>query len=168
MSIKRIQATGAIRERELRCIRDSLQMALELGGPEQVLVWGRARLAMFLDLETRTYLEKILRNVQLDVDRPKRERAAQERRLMAAKRMELRKRLYVIDLLYNAEQKARRREGIEADRIISESLRSNSQQDRKREAERLERREQVLQQRLEQEKARRNGQSIPGRWLISR
>jgi hypothetical protein len=71
-----------------------------------------------------------------------------------------------LGLLEKQDRLLRYQEGLEADRVINESLGLATARSKQREIERQQHREQLLRQRIEQDEARRR--EAPGRWLISR
>ena len=165
MTIRRLKAKTRLKDRELKDLRDRLQMALELGGPKQVLDWGNARLAMVMTPESRDYLLDVLDGVQRDIQRPMREAEKQLH-------MQLRPRAMLLNMLHKAERRAVFREGIAADRDIEDSIGPTTPFQRhqwaNREQARLEQRQRLVQQRIEQEQARRRGGLVQGRWQICR
>ena len=136
-------------------------MALKLGGLIQAKAIGEAWLEMTTAPEIHQWLEQIVRELDLEIDRPRR---------IAEKecRARLKKQLAFLNHLHNAEKRDLFQEGLAADRVINESLGIATQWRRQREQERQCRYEELKRKRIEQEQARRNGEHVHGRCLISR
>ena len=160
-AVRQLQSQTKDRDRDLQELRERLQMGLKLGGLIQAKAIGQAWLEMTTAPEIHQWLEQIVRELNIEIDRP---------RLIAEKecRDRLKKQLGFLNHLHKAEIRDLFQEGLAADRVISESLGLTTPWHRQLEQERQCRHEELKRKRIEQEQARRNGEHVHGRWLISR
>ena len=151
---------------ELRDLIADAQMALELGGLNQVLVWGRARLALSIPAEEQEWLRPIVDKLQRDADAKQRRQQLKREQQHAH---QLKHRRTLLNKLETTYQREQTRWAIEADRVISDSLGGRlSVKAQQQEKASKQRRQEAMARRIEQEQARRRGEQVPGRWLISR
>ena len=64
----------------LRDLLTAAQMALELGGLPQVLVWGRARLALPISVEEQEWLRPVVEKLQRDAEQEQRQKQRDQER----------------------------------------------------------------------------------------
>ena len=157
----------------LRDLLTAAQMALELGGLPQVLVWGRARLALPISVEEQEWLRPVVEKLQRDAEQEQRQKQRdqerEQRKRLSKQSQQLRFRRQLLNRLQTTYQREETRFALEADQLISASLNGRlTLKDRQRETERQQRRQEALTRRIEQDEARRRGDKAPGRWLISR